>query len=144
METINQLWIASYLHEMLGCYIDSRSGERPYSRLYEETLLAAGIVKAGICSCDTGFLEFVERRPGSKAASLYQVIRHFPEDAVKSGAALMIERLTTDSADGGFLKLRIGAYSDMPTPVAAEAPDTARMSVEMRESGELRRPQWGR
>ena len=43
----NSLWVASYLHEMFGSYIYLRPGERPHSRLYEETLLAADIVKMG-------------------------------------------------------------------------------------------------
>ena len=35
----NCLWMASYLHEMLGSYVEEAHHVRKGSRLYEETLL---------------------------------------------------------------------------------------------------------
>lgn len=108
MVETNSLWIASYLHEMLGSYVRELSGGRTESQLYAETLLAAHIVEFGIQSFDDGFVEFTKAYPDTKASSLYQVVRRFPDEAVRSGATLMIERLTTAAPGNGLLPLKTG------------------------------------
>lgn len=110
MVETNCLWMASYLHEMLGSYVEETSSTRTGSRLYEETLLAAHIVDLGILSFDDGFLGFIKENPGTKASSLYQVVRRFPDEAVRNGAALMIERLTTAEPGSGLLPLTTGVF----------------------------------
>lgn len=106
----NCLWMASYLHEMLGSYVEEASHASTGSRLYEETLLAAYIVDLGILSFDDGFLGFIKKNPGAKASSLYQVVRRFPDETVRNGAALMIERLTAAEPGTGFLPLTTGIF----------------------------------
>jgi len=146
MAEINQLWVASYLHEMLGAYLDTQAGYGERSRLYEETLMAAGIVEVGLEQCDVHFLAFVSENPDSKAASLFQVIRRFPDPAVKGGAALMIEQLTSARLNRDFLQLRTGVMPDAlsdkrecmsasqitPISQAAARTEIDRMSVGMR------------
>lgn len=125
----NSLWVASYLHEMFGSYICLRPGERPHSRLYEETLLAADIVKMGIESCDRCFLEFVREKTDTRAASLYQVIRRFPDEAVRSGAAFLIERLTDASDPDRLLPLKTGVLPDASAAFVDAGSELGRMRV---------------
>lgn len=106
----NCLWMASYLHEMLGSYVEEAPHVRTGSHLYEETLLAAYIVDLGILSFDDGFLGFIKENPGAKASSLYQVVRCFPDETVRNGAALMIERLTATGSGNGLLSLTTGIF----------------------------------
>lgn len=106
----NCLWMASYLHEMLGSYVEEAPHVRTGSRLYEETLLAAYIVDLGILSFDDGFLGFIKENPGAKASYLYQVVRRFPDETVRNGAALMIERLTATGSGNGLLSLTTGIF----------------------------------
>lgn len=106
MVMTNHLWTASYLHEMLSSYVEKTPGAG--LSLYREMLLAAQIVEQGIGSFDSGFSAFVQEHPDAQASSLYQVIRHFPDEAVRNGAALMIERLTTAVPGYGLLPLKTG------------------------------------
>lgn len=110
MVETNYLWMASYLHQMLSSYVEEMPGTRTGSHLYEETLLAAHIVECGIRSFDDRFLIFIEDHPDTKASSLYQVVRRFPDEAVRNGAALMIERLTTTEPENGLLPLTTGVF----------------------------------
>lgn len=48
MVATNYLWMASYLHEMLGSYVEESTDTGTGSLLYKETLLAAHIVELGI------------------------------------------------------------------------------------------------
>lgn len=115
MVETNYLWLASYLHEMLGSYVEKMPGTRKESHLYEETLLAAHIVELGIRSFDDRFLEFIEDHPDTEAFALYQVVRRFPDKAVRNGAALMIERLTTAEPGNGLLSLMTGVFKRSST-----------------------------
>lgn len=112
MAEINKLWVASYLHEMLGAYLDSQERQGEHSRLYEETLMAAGIMEVGLEQCDVHFLMFLVDHPKSKAACLYRVIRRFPDQVVRGGAALMIEQLTSSRHGLDLLQLRTGVLPD--------------------------------
>lgn len=115
----NHLWMASYLHEMLRSYVEGApdAGAKPY--LHREALLAAQIVESGIQSFDSGFLAFVQAHPDTRTSSLYQVIRHFPDEAVKNGAALMVERLTTAAPGHGFLPIKTGVPGEECAEAAA-------------------------
>lgn len=110
MVETNSLWMASYLHQMLSSYVEEMSGIRAGAHLYDETLLAAHIVELGILSFDDGFMTFIKGNPETKAASLYQVVRRFPDETVRNGAALMIEQLTTAEPGNGFLPLTTGIF----------------------------------
>lgn len=159
MAEINKLWVASYLHEMLGAYLDSQTVQGEHSRLYEETLMAAGIMEAGLEQCDVHFLAFMADHPDSKAASLYQVLRRFPDSAVRGGAVLMIERLTSTHCEKDFLQLRTGVMPDkhpnghVCTPISQMPPagqreakaEIDRMSIGMRtvNAAEFMRPPQG-
>ena len=120
MVATNYLWMASYLHEMLGSYVEEAPSTGTGSHLYEETLLAAHIVELGIQSFDSGFSEFVQEHPDAKASSLYQVVQRFPNEAVRNGAALMIERLTTAAPGSGFMPLTTGVSGQPRIEVGAD------------------------